>query len=1179
MQKTAYCSRSDLAAAGSPVHAQSNPCTLKAENAHWKNRSAAFRLPGQMLRIMRMTSFLMLISLMHVAAASTSQTVSVSGKNLTVREIFNVIEKQTGYLVWGKSEFLDSAKRVTITAQNMQLTAFLDKVVIDQPFTYKIAGNTIILSERPAAAKAYTPIVLFQSDRNFIPIAGVVINAETKEKLVSATIGVKGAPYAVVADPNGNFNLGDVKPDAILVISSVGFQTIEISVQALSRMSPETTTLLKAGSVRKIPNGIFIIALNPARAVLTEVVINLGVLSRNKESFSGAATVFTGAELRAVGTKNALQSLKTLDPSFIIVENNLAGSNPNRLPTIEIRGRTTLTNANLNDQFSADPNQPLFILDGFETTLQTIYDLDMNRIAKITILKDAASTALYGSKSANGVVVVETKRPVPGKMQASYTGDFSAELPDLSSYNLMDASEKLRWEQLTSSYRSGDANAWAIEARNAARLADVARGVNTYWLHEPVQTGFGQRHSLQLNGGNTDLSFNAGGTYSKKEGAMKGSSRENWGGNIMINYRKGRLNITENAMIQGAKGVESPYGSFATFAATNPYYRKTDANGFINRQLDPVYDTSEINPLYNASLFSINRNRSFSFTNNLRGIFTILRDLQLEGGIQNTIGNSDAVVFIPPDNTMFSGVEANKKGSYTNSSVETKSMNAYLSLAYGQMIGRGRLSANLRGQIESTTTEGVGFIAVGFPYGTNGNPSYSYGYAQATKPSASKIISRGTGLMSSINYMYDNRYGVDLVYTLSGASAFGSNKRYKPFYSAGVTWNLNREAFLQNYTWINSLRLRANLGYSGNQNLGNFTSVSTYAYQSTTSNYFGQGLGLLSLGSPNLEWSKTLNGSYGLDFSLLNSRISGSVEYFRKLTDPLSVGAQGTLPSSVALNNSYVINIGTLTTEGWNVNLRYSPIYNLEKRIIWTIGVSAVKNKSTYNGFSNRLESLNKEEQESNGLARYYDGYSPDDIWAVESLGIDPATGRELFQKKDGTVTNIYDPADIIRVGNLRPKFEGVITNSFAWKDFTFGISARYRIDGYVFNSALYNKVENTGGNPGSFAIVIVRPNLDKRALYNRWQKPGDVAEFTSISAFSTSPMSSRYVQKDSHLIGESINLGWRSSAGWIRKLSMQAISVNFILNDIFRVETVQTERGLEYPFARTASMSINISF
>lgn len=1128
---------------------------------------------------MRMTTFLLLVSLMHVSAASTSQTVTLKGRNLSMREVFSAIEKQTGYLVWGKSAFLDSARKVTITVHNMPLELFLGKVIQDQPFSYRIAGNTIILAEKtPVVIPVTASIEMFRIDR-FINIAGLLVNAETNEKLASATISIKGTRLAMQSDANGNFELRNLGTDVSLVISSIGFQTIEVSMQMLMRMQPEQTVKLSAGTVRKIPTGLYIFSLAPVRAVLNEVVINNGMFTRNKESFTGAATVFTGADLRAVGNKNVLESLKTLDPSFIILENNLQGSNPNRLPDIEIRGRTTLTNANLNDQFNADPNQPLFILDGFETTLQTIYDLDMNRIASITILKDAASTALYGSKAANGVVVVETKRPVPGRLQATYVGDFSVDLPDLSSYNLMDASEKLLWEQLTSKYASVSPNDWKIEERNAARLADVARGVNTYWLHEPVQTGFGHKHSLQFNGGNNDLVFNAGGLYSKKDGAMKGSGKENWAGNISLSYRKGRLNITEMATVSGAKGTESPYGSFANFAAANPYYRKTDENGYIAKKIDPVYDTSVINPLYNASLFSINENKSFLFTNNIRGIFTLTNTLRLEGGIQAGTGNASAVLFIPPDNTQFDGIEANKKGSYTSNKVESRTFSANLSLAYGQVIGKGQISANIRGEVQSNTSEALGFTAVGFPYGTNGNPSYSYGYSPFTKPSSSKVTSRGTGFTASINYIFDGRFMFDGVYTLSGASAFGSNKRYKPFVSAGLGWNLHREAFLRDISWINNLRLRANLGYSGNQNLGNFTSVSTYAYQSTSSNYFGQGLSLMSLGSPDLEWSKTLQGSYGLEFTLLNSRIGGTVEYFRKYTDPLSVPAEGTLPSSVALNNSYVINVGTLTTTGWNVNLRYSPIYDLKKRIVWTISVSGVKNNSTYDGLSNRLEALNKEEQKSQGLNRYYDGSSPDDIWAVESLGIDPATGRELFQKKDGTITFIYDPSDIVRVGNTRPKVEGIINTAFTYKDFSFGFNARYRLGGYVFNSALYDKVENPGGNNGSLALVIVRPNLDKRALYDRWQKPGDIAEFRSINDLNASPMSSRYVQKDSHFVGESISVGWRSGAPWIRRLHMQSLGINFYLNDIFRIETVQTERGLDYPFARSASASINISF
>jgi hypothetical protein len=239
-----------------------------------------------------------------------------------------------------------------------------------------------------------------------------------------------------------------------------------------------------------------------------------------------------------------------------------------------------------------------------------------------------------------------------------------------------------------------------------------------------------------------------------------------------------------------------------------------------------------------------------------------------------------------------------------------------------------------------------------------------------------------------------------------------------------------------------------------------------------------------------------------------------------------------------------------------------------------------VRNTSEYGGFGSRLASLNKEQLDSKGLSRYYDGYSPDDIWAVVSHGIDPVNGKELFQKKNGDLSYTYDPDDIVRVGNLRPTLEGIVTTSFAYKDFTFTANARYRIGGYVFNSALYDKVENIGSPViSNNTLAPMFPNLDKRALYDRWQKPGDVAQFSAINALSTTPMSSRFVEKDNHLIGESFNIGWRSSAAWVRSLRFQTIGLNLYLNDIFRIESIKSERGLDYPFSRSGSFSVNLSF
>ena len=339
-------------------------------------------------------------------------------------------------------------------------------------------------------------------------------------------------------------------------------------------------------------------------------------------------------------------------------------------------------------------------------------------------------------------------------------------------------------------------------------------------------------------------------------------------------------------------------------------------------------------------------------------------------------------------------------------------------------------------------------------------------------------------------------------------------------------------------------------------------------------NNFGiGGLTMVSLGNPDLEWQKTLQKSYGLDFNLLNSRVTGYLEYFNKRTDPLLVPASGTLPSSAGVNSNYVMNVGHLTTRGWSTNLRFSPIYKLNERIVLTLGITGSAYKSIYGGLGNKLEAYNTDQMKSKGLIRYRDGYSPDDMWAVISKGIDPATGREIYQKQDGSLTFDYNTDDIVKVGNTRPRAEGVVNASFTYKDFTIGANIRYVIGAYIYNTALYEKVEEISTSDIKF-------NQDKRALYERWQEPGDVAQFKLITSLQSTPsVSSRFIQKDTHFNGESFNVGWRISDGWIERLKLQSLSINFYLNDIFRIESVKSERGINYPFSRSASLSINVLF
>ncbi|MFR7811974.1 MAG: TonB-dependent receptor plug domain-containing protein [Butyricimonas faecihominis] len=287
-------------------------------------------------------------------------------------------------------------------------------------------------------------------------------------------------------DVDGKFKLLIPADTATLVVSFIGMKTEIVKIPRLKTgvEQKELTIVLREEDVK-----------------LEDVVVT-GIFTRKKESFTGSASTYSAAELKTMGTQNVLQGLKTLDPAFAILEDNQFGSDPNRLPNMEIRGKSSMLG--LRDELDADPNQPLFILDGFESTLAAINDLDINRVASITILKDAASTAIYGSKAANGVIVVETVKPEAGKLQVSYNGNMNLSIPDLSSYNLMNSREKLEFELLAGRYDPANwstANEVEMNRLYNEKLKEIESGVNTYWLAEPLRVGVNQKHSLYVQGG------------------------------------------------------------------------------------------------------------------------------------------------------------------------------------------------------------------------------------------------------------------------------------------------------------------------------------------------------------------------------------------------------------------------------------------------------------------------------------------------------------------------------------------------------------------------------------------------------------------------------------------------------------------------------------------------------
>ena len=322
--------------------------------------------------------------------------------------------------------------------------------------------------------------------------------------------------------------------------------------------------------------------------------------------------------------------------------------------------------------------------------------------------------------------------------------------------------------------------------------------------------------------------------------------------------------------------------------------------------------------------------------------------------------------------------------------------------------------------------------------------------------------------------------------------------------------------------------------------------------------------GLLSI------WQETINYDLGLDLAIWQNRIALTFDYFWKNTDPLL--AVITTKGSMGVS-SIAMNAGGQNTDGWEATFKISPVYRPSEGINWNISLNATSSKSKYVNIGNAFSSLNESGKSSLvGTTRYYDGGSPTAIWAVRSAGIDPATGRELFIKKDGTYSFTYDADDEVVVGDTQPKLEGLIGTTFYYKGFSVGCYLRYRFGGQIFNSSVFQKVENIGTEE-------VYLNQDRRALYERWSENNREAYYKGISMVQTTDKSSRFVMDENTLTGESFNLGYEFPVQVTRKMRISAMSLQFTMNDIFRASTVKVERGIDYPFARSFQFSLGITF
>lgn len=1077
---------------------------------------------------------------------------SLDVKDLPLEDVLHKIEETARIHFFFNHSQLDLKKRITYKSENESLDYIIMKVLAGQNLKVEYQPNRTVLLK----AEAKYPVISVQK------IEGHIVDAKSNEPLIGASIIMKEQQsMGVVTDIDGKFYIEVPTGITALLVSYIGYETDEIKLNKDSK-------------------DLFI-KLIPKSTEMEDVVVT-GMAPRKVEGFTGDYVSVKGDELKKLSPNNLLKALQMFDPSFRIVTNNQRGSDPNTLPEFHMRGDVQIgdfegnkLNMMLGD-YSNRPNMPLFILNGFESSLQRIVDLDPERVESITILKDAAATAIYGSRAANGVVVFETKKPKTGKLNVSYSTNVGISVPDLTDYNLMNAAEKLQFEKDAKLFDPNNADHMNYYNHY---LREIQQGVDTYWLSEPLRTAVTHRHSMSFDGGDDALRYGVNLNYNATPGIMKESDRNSMGMDISLQYRRKKWNVNNQLMLSNTVGNNTSYGSFSEYTRLNPYYRKTDASGrylqIIERKnMGAGNQLATItNPLYNTQFPFKDRNDNFNITNNLAVECALQDNLRLSAEVSFTKSSAKNEKFLSKSHTAFAEEEdLTKRGSYTKDIANSFSWSANASVNYNLTVKKHLLSTFLRWNIEESKSDGVNLSAKGFP---NDNMNdFLFAYEMENRVSGDESTNRSLGVIMSASYMYDYRYSLDFSLRGDMSSQFGSDQSLKPFWAIGARWNISREPWLAG-TFISNLVLRGSIGLTGSQNYSSYQAMESYNFDNLMFPYLSSdvlGAELMGFGNPDLDWSKTKNRSIAFEIGFLKDRITASFNYYNNLTDQLLLDYSLSPSAGFA---SMKNNAGSIVNEGYDFSLNGLLIQDYERQIQWNVMFNGSHNRNKIKKISNVVKSMNEEnlKRKDAPVPIYEEGKSTSMMFVVPSLGIDPATGREVFLKRDGSKTFIWDPVDKIAVGDTEPKLRGALSTSLTYKDFTLTVGGTYEFGKYSYNQTLVDKIENAN----------IGYNVDKRAAKDRWRQAGDIAKYKGIHLIGqNTEMSSRFVQKVQEIQFTNLSIGYRldpKKIPFLEKCRVASISLTGAMENLAVFSTIKQERGLDYPFARSFNLSLSVLF
>lgn len=1062
---------------------------------------------------MRLTVTLMIVASLKVTAGTYAQSVSLSLRNAPLEEVFSEVKKQTGYVFFYEREVLRSTKRVTIQADNQSLNTFLSAVFAGQPLDYSIKDRTIFIKRKPLVAE------ILQAMQE---VTGTVRGIDG-EALIGVTVKIKGTNTGAVTDASGAFRI-NAEQGQVLVVSYIGHETQEVIVSG---------------------NNLSIV-LKPAVSALDETVI-IGYGSAIRRTSTGSISSVKSKDIESQPVMDPLAALQGRVPGLMIASTNgLPGSNFQ----VRLRGQNSLRE---------DANDPLYVIDGvpfYSEPLNQFTSANGNQsplaainpsdIERIDILKDADATAIYGSRGANGVVLITTKKGNAGKTQFN----FNVSTGGSKVVNMIDMLNTTEYLKMREQAFANDGI--TPDEDNAPDLKLWDRNTSTDWQKYMI----GNTSSLteargSVSGGNAQTRFMFSGTYRRETSVMRNSEPFSRGAahlNIDHSSADGRFNISASVNYSGTRDRSLP-GDITSYYNLPPNYPMYDSTGkyyWFDQEQNPV---------------ALLPRRSTTRTNNLVANsvirYTVLPGLNVKANLGYTSTNMDQLQTYPQA-TMNPNTTAGRMSYFGNSDVQSYIIEPQID--YERNIAKGKLQLMGGATWQENVRNGESFYAYGFSSDALLEDIKSAG-SLTIRPSVHRLY-RYNSVFGRATYNWDEKYILNASFRRDGSTRFGPGMRFGNFGAVGAAWIFSEESFLRSSSILSFGKLRASYGITGSDQIGDYEYLDSWS----TSSFPYDGVAGLSpsrIPNPNYHWEENEKLEFALELGFLKDRILFNTNFYRNLSGnqlvDLALSPQTGFTSVVANFPAVVLN------SGWEFDLSTVNIDKKDFRWSSSFNISFTRNElKEYPDFENSAYQEIYEVGKSLTIQRGY-----------KFTGIDPETGAATFLDLDGD-GNLSEYTDYVIMGKTMPEYFGGFQNSLNYK----GISLDFLFQ--------FVKQEGPQLNYGYMSYGYgTRYNKDLSAL-DRWQEKGDVALVPGAATTAAKTNYDLYrlstaVWGDASFIRlKNISIGYdlsKFTKGWnLRTVKVYAAAQNLLTitsYDGFDPET----RGLFMPPLKTITAGLQVAF